>query len=54
MQPTINYPKNCGHQACRCLAREHSSYCSEACEQTLAAPPGARCPCGHAECDEGS
>ena len=49
-RPTINYPKNCGHQACSCEAAPHSSYCSDACEQASAPAPGARCPCTHSEC----
>jgi hypothetical protein len=49
-RPTINYPKNCGHQACKCQAREHSSFCSDECEQAPAPPPVAKCPCQHAGC----
>ncbi|MDF2460128.1 MAG: hypothetical protein K0S79_2544 [Nitrospira sp.] len=51
-RPTINYPKNCGHQACKCQARDHSSFCSDECERVLAPRPGAMCPCSHPGCAE--
>ena len=45
---TMGYPKNCGHQPCRCKAAPHSSYCSEACSREHEQEGG--CSCGHAEC----
>lgn len=30
--------RNCGHRACTCQAREHSSYCTDECEQAVPPP----------------
>jgi hypothetical protein len=48
--PTIETPKNCGHEECHCLAAPQSSYCSEACEHAARLDALGPCPCSHPEC----
>jgi len=42
-------PKQCAHKGCSCLAREHSNFCSQFCEDSKDLTTIA-CDCGHPGC----
>lgn len=41
----------CAHEACVCMKRQDSDYCSDYCENAVDSDvTGIACECGHAEC----